>query len=71
MEIGEGSTGSFSTFEVLLEALSGPQNVEKINNKYQISPLRTRIISIVSKLDKLPDKALDAVLASQAGWLET
>ena len=24
-----------------------------------------------SKLDKLPDKALDAVLASQAGWLET
>lgn len=68
LEIGEGSTGSFSNFEVLLEVLSGPQNVEKINKLSNI-PIRTRIISIVQNWINCPTKLLTQFLqVKQGGW---
>lgn len=69
LEIGEGSTGSFSNFEVLLEVLSGPQNVEKINKLSNI-PIRTRIISIVQNWINCPTKLLTQLFASQAEWCQ-
>ena len=70
LEIGEGSTGSFSNFEVLLEVLSGPQNVEKIHKLSNI-PIRTRIISIVQNWINCPSKLLTQFLQAKRSGVRT